>query len=166
MNRKREFKSLFTFSLIFLILSISFMLLLFIKFPGYLESMKIALLFNFILFGISIFGLIISSIVLANCKKHENALIKDEITDIGKIKIEYINNGNVIRVYNSPEVCSLVINGKVIDEYRGLVAKKFVLHGHLNIEGKEVSVRLEMNGFFLYLYYDNIKVGKKFIAFG
>ena len=54
----------------------------------------------------------------------------------------------------------------LIDEYRGLVAKKFVLHGHLNIEGKEVSVRLEMNGFFLYLYYDNIKVGKKFIAFG
>jgi len=49
--------------------------------------------------------------------------------DLGKIRIEYKKDNNVIKIYNSPFVCSLVINGIVVDQYMGAVAWPFILHG-------------------------------------
>ncbi len=46
--------------------------------------------------------------------------------DLGKIRIEYKENDNVVQIYNFPRACSLVINGKVVDQYLGLVAHAFV----------------------------------------
>ena len=79
--------------------------------------------------------------------------------DLGKIRIEYKKDNNVIRIYNSPFVCSLVINGKVVDQYIGAVAKPFILHGTIYVAAK-------MGWFYMKLIYNGEIVAKKFLAFG
>ena len=86
---------------------------------------------------------------------------------LGKLKMEYERDGNVVQVYNAPTVCSLVINGEVVDEYRGLVAGRFVLEGQIECEGEEpIPVEAKMGFLFMSLFYGNVLVGKKFMGFG
>jgi hypothetical protein len=85
---------------------------------------------------------------------------------LGKVKIEYVVDKNVIQVFNSPDICSLVINGKVVDRYIGLVATQFHLKGKLKFKDKEVLVEAKMGHFNIRLYYDGEVVGKAFMAFG
>ncbi|MDE7452982.1 MAG: hypothetical protein K2N22_01075 [Clostridia bacterium] len=86
--------------------------------------------------------------------------------ETGKLKIEYKQDNNVIQIYNSAKVCSLVINGKIADEYRGVVASRFKLKGTIEKENKAVQIVAEMGYFYMRLYYDGILVSKKFMAFG
>ena len=86
--------------------------------------------------------------------------------DLGKIRIEYKKDNNVIRIYNSPFVCSLVINGKVVDQYMGAVAKPFILHGTIESDNETIYVAAKMGWFNMKLIYNGEVVAKKFLAFG
>ena len=86
--------------------------------------------------------------------------------DLGKIRIEYETNDNVIRVYNSPYVCSLMINGEIVDRYYGLEGNNFCLKGKLDIGEEKIAVEAKMGYFYMQLYYDGELVAKKFMALG
>ena len=87
-------------------------------------------------------------------------------TGFGKIRIEYEVNGNVIRVYNSSSVCSLVINGEIADQYFGIVGSNFCLKGQIDAGEKTIPVEARMGQVNMRLYCDGLLVAKKFMAFG
>ena len=86
--------------------------------------------------------------------------------DLGQIRIEYKENDNIIRIYNSPQVCSLVINNKVVDQYLGLVATRFCLKGEINTNNELITVEAKMGYFNMRLYYNGRLVAKKFMGLG
>lgn len=118
-----------------------------------------------------IVGMIICPIMIACCLflgiiffRILNAEGRD--TGLGKIRIEYIADGNVIRVYNSINVCSLVINDKIIQQYWGAVSTTFCLKGEVEVEGRKISVEARMGLANMRLYYDGKHVKTKFMGFG
>jgi len=86
--------------------------------------------------------------------------------NLGKLKIEYKENGNVVQVFNSPKVCSLVINGKVVDQYTGLVATRFSLKGEIDSDCEKITVEAKLGFVNMRLYYNGYLVAKKFMGFG
>ena len=86
--------------------------------------------------------------------------------DIGIVRMEYKQDNNVIKLWNSPKVCSLMINGKIVDQYRAVVATRFVLKGEINVDDKTITVEAKMGFFFMRIYYDGKMVAKKFMGFG
>ena len=86
--------------------------------------------------------------------------------DLGKIRIEYKENDNVVQIYNSPQACSLVINNKVADQYLGLVATRFCLKGEINTKNELITVEAKMGYFNMRLYYNGRLVAKKFMGLG
>lgn len=84
----------------------------------------------------------------------------------GELRIEYKKDGNVVQVYNSLNVCSLVINGKIADRYLGEVATRFKLTGTIEEDDNEVHVEAKMGFFNMRLFYNGVCVAKKFMAFG
>ncbi len=93
-------------------------------------------------------------------------LCSNSMEDLGKIKMEYVAQGNVIRIYNSANVCSLVINDKVVDQYWGAVALTFCLSGSIKIEGEKIPVEARMGYLNMRLYVDGNLVGKVFMGLG
>ncbi len=87
-------------------------------------------------------------------------------TVLGKLKIEYEKDSNLICLYNSPSICSLVINGKVVDRHFGFVASPFCLSGHARRGEKKIPVEAKMGHLFMRVYYDGKMIAKKFMAFG
>lgn len=87
-------------------------------------------------------------------------------TDLGKIRIEYIINGNVVRVYNSKWMCSLVINDKVFDQYHGFCGSYFSLKGRIKSGAKHIRIEARMGAAFMCLYCNGELVAKKFMALG
>lgn len=85
-------------------------------------------------------------------------------TVFGKVKIEYKNGSNVIQVCNTMDVCSLVINDKVVDAYVGLVMPRVVLKGKIQDGDKEIPVEAKMGFIFMRLYYNGAKVATKFMG--
>ena len=86
--------------------------------------------------------------------------------NLGKLKIQYIDKGNTVQIYNSPELCSLVINGKIVDFYYGLAANKFVLKGEIEVEERIITVEAKMGYLYMKLFVDGKLVGKKFMGLG
>ena len=88
---------------------------------------------------------------------------------LGKIRIEYIIKGNVIRVYHSRHVCSLVINGQIFDQHHGVYGSNFCLKGIIGMMktgGKTIHVEAKMGLCHMHLYCNGQLVAKKFMAFG
>ena len=85
---------------------------------------------------------------------------------LGKLRIEYKKNNNVVQIYNSPKACSLVINDKVVDQYNGAVSDGFILKYFFEKDGKFVTIEAKMGQLFMRLYYNGVLVAKKFMAFG
>lgn len=85
-------------------------------------------------------------------------------TVFGKVIIEYKNGNNVIQVCNTMDVCSLVINDKVVDAYVGLVMPRVVLKGKIQDGDKEIPVQAKMGFIFMRLYYNGAKVATKFMG--
>ena len=85
---------------------------------------------------------------------------------LGKIKIEYTVNGNVVRVYNSLHMCSLGINDKIVDTYYGFAGGNFCLKGRISSGGKHLRIEARMGFAFMRLYCNGELVAKKFMAFG
>ena len=86
--------------------------------------------------------------------------------DIGEVRMEYKQDNNVIKLWNSPKVCSLMINGKIVDQYRAVVATRFVLKGEINVDDKTITVEAKMGFLFMRIYYDGKMVAKKFMGLG
>ena len=88
---------------------------------------------------------------------------------LGIIRIEYVIKGNVIRVYRSRHVCSLVINGQIFDQYHGVYGANYSLKGIIGMMktgGKTIRVEAKMGFCHMYLYCNGQLVAKKFLAFG
>lgn len=88
---------------------------------------------------------------------------------LGRMRIEYTIKGNVIRVYHSINVCSLVINDQIFDQHRGVYGYYFCLKGRIGMMkagGKTICVEAKMGLLHMRLYYDGKLVAKKFMAFG
>lgn len=88
---------------------------------------------------------------------------------LGKIRIEYVVKGNVIRVYYTRHVCSLVINGQVFDRHHGVYGSNFCLKGIIGMMkagGRTIRVEAKMGFCHMYLYCNDQLVAKKFMAFG
>lgn len=86
--------------------------------------------------------------------------------ELGRLRIEYRQDDNIIQIYNSAKVCSLVINNEVVDQYRGAVASRFILNGTIEIDDKVVQIQAKMGAFYMRLFYNGVLVAKKFMAFG
>lgn len=98
--------------------------------------------------------------------KNDKTIKNGNALALGEIRIEYIADGNVIRLYNSFDVCSLVINNKVVDQYFGAVATRFCLHGEIEKDGKEIIIEAKMGFVNMRLYYDGKLVKKIFMGLG
>ena len=88
---------------------------------------------------------------------------------LGKIRIEHVVKGNVIRIYHSRHVCSLVINGQIVDQYHGVYGNNFCLKGIIGMMkagGKMIRVEAKMGFCHMRLYCNGQLVAKKFMAFG
>jgi hypothetical protein len=84
----------------------------------------------------------------------------------GKVRIEYRNGDNTVQLYNSFDACSLVINGVIVDQYLGAVATRFNLKGTIIEEDKTIQVEARMGLLFMCIYYDNVRVARKFMGLG
>lgn len=88
---------------------------------------------------------------------------------LGRIRIEHVVKGNVIRIYHSGHVCSLVINGQVFDQHHGVYGTHFCLKGIIGMmktDGKTIHVEARMGLYHMRLYCNGQLVAKKFMAFG
>lgn len=85
---------------------------------------------------------------------------------LGKVKIEHKINGDIIRIYHSIQVCSLVINDKIFDQHHGEYASHYKMIGMVKSNGKVVRVEAKMGEFYMYLYCNGKLVAKKFMLFG
>lgn len=86
--------------------------------------------------------------------------------ELGKLRIEYKQDGNIVQIYNSPAVCSLVINDEVVAQYKGLVATRFILTGTIEKEDNQIQIEAKMGFFNMRLFYNGVLVAKKFMALG
>ena len=86
--------------------------------------------------------------------------------DLGRLRIEYTQDNDIIQIFNSPTVCSLVINDKVVDEYSGVIVFRFTLKGTIQKENKTIQIEAKMGFLFMKLFYDGVLVSKKFMGFG
>ena len=89
-----------------------------------------------------------------------------EYPSLGRVVMEHKIFGNQIRVYNSPSLCSLTVNGKVRDQYRGVVASKFVLKSKIVHNDQTIIVEAKMGHLYMTLFCDGKAVCKKFMGFG
>lgn len=86
--------------------------------------------------------------------------------NLGRLRINYTRDDDVIQIYNSAEVCSLVINNKIADRYTGVIATRFTLQGTIERGDKLVRIVAKMGFFYMRPYYDGALVCKKFMGFG
>lgn len=85
---------------------------------------------------------------------------------LGNLRIEYRQDGNLIQLFNSAEVCSLVINGEIVDRYNGFILTRFILKGTISFDESTIEVQAKMGFFFMTLYYNDKRVAKKFMGLG
>lgn len=88
---------------------------------------------------------------------------------LGKLCMEHKIGENVIRIYHSVHVCSLVVNEKIFDQHPGVFATHFCLKGMVKSHGGiggVVRVEAKMGAFYMCLYCNGKLVAKKFLAFG
>ena len=121
------------------------------------------------------YGIIVCPIMALSCGmliviflflKKKQKIYENAKNDLGTIRIEYEANGNIIRVYNSPNVCSLVINGEIVDQYFGLVAGRFILKGEIDLNDTKIPIEAKMGHLNMRLYYNGEVVSKEFMGLG
>ena len=84
----------------------------------------------------------------------------------GRLKLKYKYKGHLIEIYNSTTVCSLVIDGKVVDEYLGVVGYEFILFGEVDVMYEKVLIEAKMGYLFIRLYINDKEVKKAFMGLG
>lgn len=87
--------------------------------------------------------------------------------DVGRVRMEYVADGNVIQVCSRIGMYSLVINGKAVDRYIGIGGYKYLLSKKIKTEnGKRILIEAQMGYVNMRLYYNGKLVAKKFMGFG
>ena len=142
-----------------------------LELSNYIEANKENQVVGMVLCPIMILSILFLMILYIHWVCNEKTLLAQikenkESKILGKVKIEYIKDENTIRVYNSLELCSLVINGNVVDKYIGFVSTPFCLRGKIILNDKVVLVEAKMGHLFMKLYYDGKVVCKKFMGLG
>ena len=79
-----------------------------------------------------------------------------------RIEIEYL--GSLIEVYNSASKVSLVINGQIVDEHRGLKWFTIDLYGSI-AGGKRIHLKWRLWSPTLNLYCGDFLIARKWILF-
>jgi hypothetical protein len=118
-------------------------------------SVKVAKIIN--QYGVPFLVLVVGFVIWRMRVKHRR-----------KIRIEYAVKGNVIRIYDSIHVCSLVINDQIFDQHYGVYGSNFCLKGTIGTMkagGRPIRVEAKMGFFHMRLYCNGQLVAKKFMAF-
>lgn len=84
----------------------------------------------------------------------------------GRLKLKYKYKGHLIEIYNSTTVCSLVIDGRVVDEYLGVVGYEFTLFGEVDVMYEKVLIEAKMGYLLIRLYINEVEVKKAFMGLG
>lgn len=82
----------------------------------------------------------------------------------GALIIKYKIAGNVIEIYNTYSICSLVINKKVVDRFFGKTKRMFTLRGELSIGDATIPIEARMGDIHMNLYCNGEKVATKFMG--
>ena len=85
---------------------------------------------------------------------------------VGKVRMQYVVDGNVIQVCKYIGMCSLVVNGKVVDRHTGIGEHKYLLFDKWTVDGKKYLVEAQMGYVNMRLYCNGKLVAKKFMGFG
>lgn len=85
---------------------------------------------------------------------------------VGKVRMQYVADGNVIQVCKYIGMCALVVNGKVVDWHPGIGENKYLLFDKWTADGKKYLVEAQMGYVNMRLYYNGKLVAKKFMGFG
>lgn len=85
--------------------------------------------------------------------------------DLGKLKIKSTLYENEICIYQSINTCSLVINDKIIDQYRGTTIWDCTLKGKLRTNSKKISIKAKIENGNLQLYGGDNLLVTKFMGF-
>ena len=85
---------------------------------------------------------------------------------VGKVRMQYVVDGNVIQVCKYIGMCSLVVNGKVVDRHTGIGEHKYLLFDEWTVDGKKYLVEAQMGYVNMRLYCNGKLVAKKFMGFG
>lgn len=88
---------------------------------------------------------------------------------LGRIRIEHTVNGNVVRIYHSTHVCSLVINDQIVDQHHGFGSNHYCLKGIIGstkISQSPLRIQAKMGTFHMRLYCNDQLVAKRFMLFG
>ena len=85
--------------------------------------------------------------------------------DLGELKIKSTLYENEICIYQSINTCSLVINDKIIDQYRGTTIWDCTLKGKLWTNSKKISIKAKIENGNLQLYGDDNLLVTKFMGF-
>ena len=110
-----------------------------------------------VMMPVCIFVIILSVMFCIRVKKEKENLL-------GKLIIEYKKDENTICIYKAIKACSLVINGKTVDERRGLISGLFSLMGTVaDSEGNKAYIIAERGLVFMRLYYNGEEVTRKIV---
>ena len=132
-----------------------------------MRNQKVGMILCPIMIICTLFLLVIAILSCTNMQKyHKNFQNNPAKTLIGTLRLEHIADGHRIQIFNSPSVCSLIIDGELADKYVGFVASTFILKGSVVVNEKEIEIKVKMGAFNLKLYYDNKLVGKVFLGLG
>lgn len=85
--------------------------------------------------------------------------------DLGELKIKSTLYENEICIYQSINTCSLVINDKIIDQYRGTTIWDCTLKGKLRTNSKKISIKAKIENGNLQLYGGDNLLVTKFMGF-
>lgn len=88
---------------------------------------------------------------------------------LGKIRMESVVKGNVIRIYHSRHMCSLAINGQIFDQHQGVYGSNYSLKGTIGTMRagvKPIRIEAKMGVCHMRIYCNGELIAKKFMAFG
>lgn len=112
-----------------------------------------------IVFPICIFGSLFLIVEFTFMLKNLNKKV-----DLGNLKIEHQIDGHIICVYNSTTACSLVIDGKIIDQYCGAILNCRLI-GRLKINKCTFRIIVKIDRANLQLYCNENLLNTTFIGF-
>ena len=112
-----------------------------------------------IVFPICIFGSLFLIVEFTFKLKNLNKKV-----DLGNLKIEHQIDGHIICVYKSATACSLVIDGKIIDQYCGAILNCRLI-GRLKINKCTFRIIVKIDRANLQLYCNENLLNTTFIGF-
>ena len=120
--------------------------------------------------GIILFPSILLAVLGSLAYSLSKLKLDNQQKEYHRIKLVSSIDGNEIRVCESLRLCTLTVNGKIIDQCRrpiGRTSKQtaYRLKGTFKSEGKQIAVEAEEKGSFLLLYCDGKLIKRRYTGF-